>query len=97
MRSQQWRNKVKIMEELYRAIEVKIKESGFTREVSGKDVYDDLCEQIDDKEPGNYIMLSKFFDDVVFEYNVTVMEDEFNLSLLTITEGGKKYIIDFDR
>ena len=97
MRSQQWRNKVKIMEELYRAIEVKIKESGFTREVSGKDVYDDLCEQIDDKEPGNYIMLSKFFDDVVFEYTVTVMDDEFNLSLLTITEGGKKYIIDFDK
>ncbi len=97
MRSQQWRNKVKIMEELYRAIEVKIKESGFTREVSGKDVYDDLCEQIDDKEPGNYIMLSKFFDDVVFEYTVTVMDDEFNLSLLTITEGGKRYIIDFDK
>ena len=85
------------MEELYRAIEVKIKESGFTREVSGKDVYDDLCEQIDDKEPGNYIMLSKFFDDVVFEYTVTVMDDEFNLSLLTITEGVKKYIIDFDK
>ena len=85
------------MEELYRAIEQKIKESGFEREVDGRDVYDDLCEQIDDKEPGNYIMLSKFFDDVVFEYNVTVMEDEFNLSLLTITEGGNKYIIDFDK
>lgn len=87
----------KDMEELYRAIEAKIKESGFDREVDGKDVYDDLCEQIDDKEPGSYIMLSKFFDDVVFEYTVTVMEDEFNLSLLTITEGGKKYIIDFDK
>ena len=85
------------MEELYRAIEAKIKESGFEREVDGKDVYDDLCEQIDDKEPGSYIMLSKFFDDVVFEYTVTVMEDEFNLSLLAITEGGKKYIIDFDK
>lgn len=85
------------MEELYRAIEKKIKESGFEREVDGRDVYDDLCEQIDDKEPGNYIMLSKFFDDVVFEYNVTVMEDEFNLSLLTITEGDNKYTIDFDK
>ena len=84
------------MEELYRAIEAKIKESGFEREVSGGDVYDDLCEQIDDKEPGSYIMLSKFFDDVVFEYTVTVMEDNFNLSILTITEGEKKYTIDFD-
>ena len=84
------------MEELYRAIEEKIKSSGFEREVSGKDVYDDLCEQIDDKEPGSYIMLSKFYDDVVFEYTVTVMEEDFNLSILTITEGEKKYTIDFD-
>ncbi len=84
------------MEEIYRAIEAKIKESGFEREVDGRDVYDDLCEQIDDKEPGSYIMLSKFFDDVVFEYTVTVMEEDFNLSILTITEGEKKYTIDFD-
>ncbi len=84
------------MEELYRAIEDKIKAAGFLRPIDGQDVYDDLCEQIDDKEPGSYIMLSKFLDDVVFEYAVTVMEDEFNLSALTITEGEKKYIIDFD-
>lgn len=84
------------MEELYRAIEEKIKSSGFDREVSGQDVYDDLCEQIGDKEEGSYVMLSKFFDDVVFEYTVTIMEDDFNLSILTITEGEKKYVIDFD-
>ncbi len=84
------------MEELYRAIEDKIKTSGFLRPIDGQDVYDDLCEQIDDKEPGSYIMLSKFLDDVVFEYAVTVMDEEFNLSTLTITEGEKKYIIDFD-
>ena len=84
------------MEELYRAIEDKIKEAGFGRPVDGRDVYDDLCEQIDDKEPGNYIMLSKFYDDVVFEYTVTVMDDEFNLSTLTITSGDEKYVVDFD-
>ena len=84
------------MEELYRAIEEKIRNAGFMRTVDGRDVYDDLCEQIDDKEPGNYIMLSKFFDDVVFEYAVTVMDEEFNLSTLTITEGENKYVIDFD-
>lgn len=84
------------MEELYKAIEKKIKESGFLREVDGRDVYDDICEQIEDKEPGSYIMLSKFYDDVVFEYAVTVMEDEFNLSTLTITAGDEKYVVDFD-
>lgn len=84
------------MEELYRAIEDKIKAAGYIRPVDGQDVYDDLCEQIDDKEPGSYIMLSKFYDDVVFEYTVTVMEDQFNLSTLTITDNGEKYVIDFD-
>lgn len=84
------------MEEIYRAIEEKIREAGFLREVNGSQVYDDICEQIEDKEPGTYILLSKFFDDVVFEYAVTIMEDEFNLSTLTIVEGDKRTVIDFD-
>lgn len=84
------------MEELYAAIERKIKEAGYTREVSGKDIYDDICEQIEDKEDGSYILISKFFDDAIFEYVVTIMEDEFNLSTLTITDNGNKTVIDFD-
>lgn len=84
------------MEEIYKAIEDKIKEAGFERDVDGSDVYDDICEQIEDKEPGTYLVMSKFFDDVVFEYTVTVMEDEFNLSLLTIVQGEERIVIDFD-
>ena len=84
------------MEEIYRAIEEKIRKSGFDREVDGKDVYDDICDQIEDKEPGTYLVMSKFFDDAVFEYAVTIMEDEFNLSTLTIVAYDKKYVIDFD-
>lgn len=85
------------MNEIYEAIENKIREAGFNRPVDGRDVYDDICEQIEDKEPGTYIVLSKFFDDVVFEYTVTVMEEEFNLSMLTIVQGDKRMEIDFDR
>ena len=85
------------MNEIYEAIEAKIRDAGFLREVDGKDVYDDICEQIEDKEPGSYLCLSKFFDDVVFEYTITVMEDEFNLSLLTIVEGDNRIEIDFDK
>lgn len=85
------------MNEIYEAIENKIREAGFSRPVDGRDVYDDICEQIEDKEPGIYIVLSKFFDDVVFEYTVTVMEEEFNLSMLTIVQGDKRMEIDFDR
>lgn len=84
------------MDEIYKAIENKISEAGFDRDVDGRDVYDDICEQIEDKEPGTYLVMSKFFDDVVFEYTVTVMEDEFNLSLLTIVQGEKRIAINFD-
>ncbi len=84
------------MEALYKAIENKIKQVGYLREISGKDIYDDICEQIDDKDNGSYILLSKPYDDVIFEYLVTIMDDDFNLSTLTITDNGLKYVIDFD-
>ena len=67
------------MEELYKAIEEKIKESGYPRKISGEEVYDDICDQIDGKENGSYVLLSKFDDDVIFEYHITIMDSEFNL------------------
>lgn len=84
------------MEELYRAIEAKIKESGYKREISGRDVYNDICDQIEGKENGSYMLLSKFEDDVVFEYQITIMDSEFNLGLLTIKAPEGEYKIDFD-
>ena len=47
-------------------------------------VYGDICDQIEGKENGSYVLLSKVEDDVIFEYHITVMDDEFNLGLLTI-------------
>ena len=84
------------MNELYQAIEEKIKESGYPRDISGADVYDDICDQIEGKENGDYIFLSKFDDDVTFEYTIRIMDDEFNLSILTITSPEGIYKIDFD-
>ena len=84
------------MEELYRAIEAKIKESGYQREISGRDVYNDICDQIEGKENGSYMLLSKFEDDVVFEYQITIMDSEFNLGLLTIKAPEGEFKIDFD-
>ena len=40
------------MNKLYKAIEEKIKESGYPKEISGRDVYNDICDQIEDKENG---------------------------------------------
>ena len=42
------------------------------------------------------MLLSKFEDDVVFEYQITVMDSEFNLGLLTIKAPEGEFKIDFD-
>ena len=84
------------MEELYAAIEKKIKESGYPREISGADVYDDICDQIEGKENGSYILLSKFEDDVIFEYHITIMDHEFNLGILTMRLPEGVYAANFD-
>ena len=85
------------MEELYQIIEEKIKAAGYPRSISGSDVYADICDQIEDKENGTYLLLSKFEDDVTFEYNITIMEDNFHLGLLTIKAPEGTFEIDFDR
>lgn len=48
------------MDELYQAIEEKIKAAGYPREISGQAVYEDICDQIEGKENGSYVLLSKF-------------------------------------
>ena len=40
--------------------------------------------------------MSKKTDDVFFEYQVDVMEDQFNLSYVDIHEGDKVYHANFD-
>lgn len=84
------------MEELYRIIEEKIKEAGYPRAISGEEVYEDICEQIEGKENGAYVLLSKFDDDVIFEYHITVMDDEFNLGILTMKTPEGVFETDFD-
>ena len=84
------------MEELYQAIEEKIKSSGYPREISGGAVYEDICDQIDGKENGTYVLLSKFEDDVIFEYHITVMDHEFNLGILTMRLPEGVYVVNFD-
>lgn len=84
------------MNELYDVIENKIKASGYPRTISGLDVYDDICDQIEGKENGSYILLSKFEEDVVFEYNITIMDEQFNLGILTIKTPEGEYQVNFD-
>lgn len=84
------------MEEIFQAIEQKIKESGYPGNVSGAAVYDDICDQIDGKENGTYLLLSKFEEDVVFEYQITILDEQFNLEALKIKAPEGEFDINFD-
>ena len=61
-----------------------------------EEIYDEICDEIEDKEEGSYIFMSKKEDDTIYEYKIDVMEDQFNLSYLDIKVDGKTYHIDFD-
>ena len=69
----------------------------YPRAISGEMVYGDICDQIEGKENGSYVLLSKVEDDVIFEYHITVMDDEFNLGLLTIRTPEGVFETDFDK
>ena len=84
------------MNKFYKALEEKIKASGYTREISGRDVYNDICDQIEDKENGTYLVLSKFEDDVTFEYHITIQDEGFNLGILTMRTPEGVFQTDFD-
>ena len=84
------------MDELYQAIEEKIKAAGYPREISGQAVYEDICDQIEGKKNGEYILLSKFDEDVVFEYHITIQDENFNLGILTMKTPEGVFKADFD-
>ena len=62
----------------------------------GTQIYDDICDQVDGKDNGEYILLSKFEDDVVFEYHITIQEEDFNLGILKMKTPEGEFVADFD-
>lgn len=84
------------MKALYNHIETCIKASGYKGVISGEEVYEDICEEIEDKEEGTYIFMCKKEDNVLFEYKIDVMEDQFNLGYLIIHTPEQVYKVQFD-
>ena len=74
------------MEEIYRLIEEKIKASGYLGYASGEEIYDEICDEIEEKENGSYIFMSKKEDDVFFEFKIDVMDENFNLSYIVVVQ-----------
>ena len=84
------------MEEFYQAIEEAIRITGYSGPVHGEEIYDEICDEIEDKEPGAYIFMSKKTDEIFFEYKIQVFEDQFNLSAIDIHTPDEVYHADFD-
>lgn len=84
------------MDQLYKMIEDKILASGYSGQVNGSDIYNEICDFIEDKENGAYVFMSKKGNDHVYEYNLQIHDENFNLSTLTITTKDQTYKIDFD-
>lgn len=84
------------MNELYRAIEAKIKASGYPGEVSGEELYDAICDEIEMKENGSYLFMIKQSDTVYFECRVDIMDENFDLPCMDIHDGDRVYHVDFD-
>ena len=84
------------MQELYNMIEDTISQAGYTGAVSGEEIYNEICDGIEGKENGVYIFMTKKEDDTIYEYNVQIFDEEFNLSTLTISKGDEKITINFD-
>lgn len=84
------------MDELYQLIEEKIKDSGYPGSVSGEEIYNEVCDEIEQKEPGSYLLMVKKDGDVFYEYKVVILEDQFDLTALDIHTPEQVYHVDFD-
>lgn len=84
------------MKTFYKAIEDKIKASGYTGSVSGEAIYDEICDEIEDKENGSYLFMCKQTDDIYFEYKIDIHDEDFNLGYLIIHTPNQDYRISFD-
>lgn len=84
------------MDELYKMIEDKIRQAGYNGVVNGEEIYNEICDEIDQKDEGSYIFMSKKENDIFYEYKIDVLTDQFNLSYLDIHTPLKIFHIDFD-
>lgn len=84
------------MDELYKLIEEKIKKSGYPREIDGREFYNDVSDEADEKEDGAYIFMIKKTDELMYKGCMTIIEDQFDLHYVDIHDGENVYHVDFD-
>ena len=84
------------MNELYEAIEKKLRMQDI------QEIFpEQMCMMISvirltERIKESIILLSKFEDDVVFEYHITIQEEDFNLGILKMKTPEGEFVADFD-
>ncbi len=84
------------MNELYEAIEQKSKPPDIRERFPEKRYTMTSATRSTEKRNGTYLLLSKFEEDVVFEYHITIQDEDFNLGILTMRTPEGVFEADFD-
>lgn len=84
------------MRELYKLIEEKIKAAGYPEHIDGREFYNDVSSEADEKEEGTYLFVIKKSEEVSYHGCMTIVEEEFDLHYVDIHVGDEKYHVDFD-
>ena len=85
-----------MMNELYKLIEEKIKAAGYPGEIDGREFYNDVSDEADEKENGDYIFLIKKTEELMYRGCMTIIDDQFDLHYVDIHAGDEVYHVDFD-
>lgn len=84
------------MNELYRMIEERIRSAGYPGAIDGREFYEDISAEADDKENGTYIFIIKKSETLSYHGCMKIMDEEFDLRYVEIHDGEKVYHVDFD-
>ena len=84
------------MNELYQLIEAKIKASGYPGDIDGREFYNDISDEVEEKENGTYLFMIKKSDTLEYKGCMTIVDDEFDLHYVDIHDGDSDYHVDFD-
>ena len=84
------------MNELYKLIESKIKASGYPGDIDGCEFYNDISNEVDEKDNGTYLFIIKKTDTLEYKGCMTIADEEFDLHYVDIYEGSQTYHVDFD-
>lgn len=84
------------MNELYQLIEEKIKNAGYPGVVNGREFYEDVSEEADEKENGTYLFIIKKTEELTYKGCMTIIDEQFDLHYVDLHDGEHVYHVDFD-